>query len=579
MEDDKVAAVPTAAPSEAARYTLVCDYGSLWTKGTLVGDVDGTSRLLATCAAPTPTDDAGRKDLRAATLQIAEKLRSLTGIPSALPADAIGGEQLEVSLIPVGSATPAMRIVLIAPDGGSARRAASLLEDASYIESIRAGTVSELLEDAGLAVGPRPDAVILIEARSGIPQAEVRSLAQLLARTGVDTRLVPMIHCRPGDFESPAGGLLRRLEPEVVLADLTGKGSYGSTAARRALNLLYSERALTTSAGVLGLPLSRRARFVSAAGAEVITAKFAAGARSDKVAVLDVGGSNTTACYVDGEELRYSVASGCGVGAGAAALYGRVGEAKLQQWLPFAPRPDELRAWALNRAVQPLTLPRTLREVFIEQAFVREALCVGLEGIALTTPPDLVIGCGALARGMRPQVSAVLLVDALNVCCPSWQQVGLAVDTSNLVPALGAVAAVDPELAARVWELDAPRGVATAVAARGARAEGPAASAVMRWEGGEEETAVAGGQLKALQPPYGVTAQVELKAMPGVRLAGAGKRELVSLELSPSVAYPLPQVLLDTRPVLRPGGSRRTDLVATYLISSGAFGKRDLESL
>jgi len=563
----------------------VCDYGSTWTKATLVGAVDGVQRLIATRAAPTPTTPSGTPNLHAATMDALQRMKLLTGVPESLPATRADGDEgeVEVAILPVGSSAPPMTVVVVAPNSGLARSTATLLADCSYVGTIHSGAVVELLANARLGPRSRPDAVIVVEGRSGFPPNETQNIARLFARTGVDTRLVPLLYCRP---DEPTGGVAEfvgRLASTVVVCDLGEKPAYGESAVRRNLDLLYAERMLIHG-GARGLPFHPQAASLSSNGAQSIAARFAAASGAESVLVVDVGGSSVSACYahkIDNDLFdSYSVDAGIGLASGAVDLYARAGADALAQWLPFEPRADELGAWAVTRATTPHALPLTLREGFIEQAFIREAVGVALRRLDLKTPPALVIGAGALASAVRPQVAVVLLIDALTKTLPDWTKMDIGVDTANSLSALGALAAMDPERAALIWELDSPRRVAAAVSARGGRPRTPAVAATLDWEGGALREIVQTGGLVAMRAPYGATAGVMLSPARGIKLMEVRHPEAAHFTLTPSSAYPLPQVLLDARPSAssRDAHARSAHILA-YLASSLAYTERELGSI
>ncbi|MDP9353288.1 MAG: hypothetical protein M3P51_17340, partial [Chloroflexota bacterium] len=278
------------------------------------------------------------------------------------------------------------------------------------------------------------------------------------------------------------------------------------------------------------------------------------------------------------DDSAYSVLSGVGVGGGIAELYGRVGEANLRRWLPFEPRPDEVRTWVLNRAIGPGALALTLRDSLIEQAAIREALRLAIEEISLDEPPSLLIGSGAPARAVDTTLGTVLLLDALSVARPRWRRVEIALDPHNVLTALGALASVDPDMAAEVWEHDAPLIAATVVSARGAKRGMPAVLVTARWGETVVENQVPEGALHPVQPPAGESLVVELAPQRSVQVEGARRKQPARLHMSVSARNALPQLLLDTRPATT-GGEARAAVVATYLSSSGAYRARDLENL
>jgi len=564
-------------PPGIAPYTLVCDYGSGWTKATLFGKVGGTPRLIATRSVPTPTIDGVVPDLLAATLQAERAIRAMAGVPGFGSAE---GDlyDLRAALLPVGSCAPPMSVVLAGVDSKAVRRVASQLQEASYIREIHAGSIADLLPAGRLPSGYRPDVVVLLEGQAPLPLAQQQPLAQLLARVGADTRLVPVLHCVPEGVESAAAVMLGRMDTDVVRCDLLARPPHGLGAVQRKLHVQYSRHSLWRASGAAQLPAHSMASFISAAGCAMISARYAAASGPGRLLLLDIGASSITVCAAAGEDLTYKVLSGMGLGRGCAALYARVGENNLRRWLPFEPRPDELSLCALRRSLHPAVQPLTLREALVEQAFAREAIRLGITELASVAPPDLVVGSGFLARGIGSRAASVVIADALSQAQPSWRQVEVTVDSANAFVALGALAAIDPELAGTVWDRDRPRTVTILLAARGGKREAPAVDVAASWQGGSMETTILEGRLQRIHGAWDKDTSVQLTPLRGVKLAEARRKQPQTIALVMSDGNPLPELLLDTR-LASIRTERRAESVARALDSSGAYTAAELQNL
>nr|MDQ3326924.1 glutamate mutase L [Chloroflexota bacterium] len=525
-----------------APYTLVCDYGSVWTKATLFGKAAGASRLIATRSIPTPTTDGLAPDLVAATVQVERAMQEQTGVPNFGLSE---GDlyNLRASLVPVGSSAPPMKVVLVCADSRAVRRVAEQLREASYIKEIHAGSVAELLNHGTLPGAYRPDVVLLLEGNVPLPQSQQLPLAQLLARVGADTRLVPVLHCVPEGVDSGAAAMLGRMDTEVVHCDLLARPPHGLGAVQRRLHRNYSRQSLWRASGAAQLPVHPEASFTSAAACAMISARYAAGTGTGRLVLLDIGASSITACVTTGEDLSYKVLAGLGLGRGSAALYARVGENNLRRWLPFEPYSNELSGWALHRSLHPSVMPLSLREALVEQAFAREAVRLGISELALDTPPELVVGSGALARGIGTRAASLVITDALSQAQPGWQRTEIALDTANAFVAIGALAAIDPEMAGKVWERDSPRTITLLLAARGGKREEPAVRIAASWEGGLNETTVTAGHVHRVHGSWDKETSVQLTPMRDVKLEGARRKQPQTIALTPSGNNPLPELL------------------------------------
>lgn len=584
MEAEQRVTAGTAAASERGRYTLVCDYGTAWTKVALFGRVDGVGRLITSYAVPTPRKEDGSQNMAEATRAFTSRLFSLTGLAVPSSDDQTRGTAPDVSIdfVPIGSTAPAMDVLLVAPDSASARKLSPLFSDAAYIREVYAGTSAELLTRLAEGKAPRPHVILLVEGRKQTDRAEHKRLAQLFADTGADTRLVPVLHCRPG----PAGAvdaLMSSVDRVVIAGDLTGRPPQGLSAVRRQLNLAYSRRYLARVGIVSNRQSGESLAFGSTIGAQVIATRYAAGLSQESLLTVDVGSSHIGVCLAAGDELRYAAVSGAGVHQGAAGLYARVGEAALARWLPFAPAAEELRGWAASQSVWAHAAPMDVRSALVEQAFLREAVLFGLQTVSAGTPaPSTVIAGGALARAVTPGAAAALIADAVTAAWPEWSTIKLSVDHANVLPAVGALATTEPLLASEVWHADAPRTAATLLAARGPKAGQPAVRvSIAGGSGSSVDRLVMAGRLHRIALPIESELRVQLAAEKGAVLGGQKKDGRLELDLAASAEYPQPQLLIDTRATnfLKERDDRRIASLRESLVESGALTQRELGEL
>ena len=175
------------------------------------------------------------------------------------------------------------------------------------------------------------------------------------------------------------------------------------------------------------------------------------------VTAVDVGGGTTTLMQAgEGGEFIPMVNSGIGVGPSVGAILQKAGIQRVTRWLPFDTSEDELREYVLNRMLHPHVLPTTQRDLLISQAFAREAIILTMEAARQNKfawlDADLILATGGiLAHAPKYGQAALMLLDALQ---PKGVT-SLVLDRTMLIAQLGAMATVAPIAAVQVNENDA----------------------------------------------------------------------------------------------------------------------------
>lgn len=175
------------------------------------------------------------------------------------------------------------------------------------------------------------------------------------------------------------------------------------------------------------------------------------------VTAIDIGGA-TTSLMLAGERGQFipMVNTGIGVGPGVSNVLEAVGSERVARWLPFDVAEEELRQYVLNHMLHPHVTPTTQRELQIGQAFAREAVILTVEAVKRGNfewlDADLILATGGvLAHAPKYGQAALLLLDALQ----PQGVTSLALDSTLLIPQLGAVATAAPVAAVQVNENDA----------------------------------------------------------------------------------------------------------------------------
>lgn len=316
---------------------------------------------------------------------------------------------------------------------------------------------------------------------------------------------------------------------------------------------------------------------------------------------VDIGGATTDVFSMFGGKFHRTVSANLGMSYSTANVFVEATAANVERWLPFAIDEGELRNLNANKMIRPTTLPATLRELIIEHAVAREAirlsyehhktLAVGLKGVqnvgtfdklgdwfkqrprtglpvidALAT--NAVIGSGGvLSHAPRRSQAMLLLIDSLQ---PEGVT-GIFVDSVFMMPHLGVLADLEPEVALQVFETDCLVPLGTCVAPRCRPRPGQVVATVDLTlpDGSRQREAVVGGTLKVLPLAAGQRLETVVTPARGVDVgAGPGRRietEIVGGEVG---------VVLDGRgrPIVFPAKPEaRVEAVAGWISAMAAY--------
>lgn len=236
------------------------------------------------------------------------------------------------------------------------------------------------------------------------------------------------------------------------------------------------------------------------------------------VMAVDIGGATTDVFSVFDERFTRTVSANYGMSYNICNVVKEAGIASVARWVPFPLTQDALWDMTLNKMIRPTTIPQTREELMIEQAVAREALrlsfhhhlrlAVGLKGVVrarsvsdafaqtdMTGVIDLrqlalVIGSGgALSHAPKRIQTALMMLDSFGLEGVTQ----LAVDSIFMMPHLGVLAQMHPEIAMEVLHRDCLIHIATSVSLTGGlKPHAPCATVVL--ESGEEQV-IKGGEI------------------------------------------------------------------------------------
>jgi hypothetical protein len=556
--------------SEKLGAVLIAEVGSVMTRVTLVDTVDGESRLIAQAEAPTSAE-APYRDVFIGVLEATVRIAELSGRQLLHEGRLIRPQNNERDgvnhVLVTTSAAGMLELVITAIAHDVSARSALHASRCTYSSVLQTVTLDDATLDAELRrttswVGRqvqtmlqlRPDAILLAGGLEDGAHDVLCRLARIVGFTvehmGVDANgqprrdasTFPVLYagnsaardCVREALEGRATvQFVDNLRPELEHEQLEET--------RRALTKIYDEQILTRLPGIAGLRQVCSAPVTTVCHASGMITRFVAERYQRRVLTLDAGSMSSSALLASPGRYNPAVLALCGTGYGLMHVLETRGAANIARWLPFPMAEHDLVHWLLNKQLRPHVVPTTREDVWIEQAVAREALAMVFA--ALTdecgdVAYDLVVARGGvLAHAPHPAQAALIVLDALQ---PTAEHETLAVDLRldelGLLPACGALAALDADSAVTLFDRDVLGNMplATCVVALGEGKLGTVAlQAELETQHGKPQTvSVRHGEIVRLPLSQGRYGKLTLRPASGVRIG----RNAPGAEVSSDVA-------------------------------------------
>ena len=261
------------------------------------------------------------------------------------------------------------------------------------------------------------------------------------------------------------------------------------------------------------------------------------------VVAVDVGSSTSTlASYYEGDN-RSIIRADIGLGRSAIEIMERVPMDSIRRWIPFSVAEADVRNYALNKNLQPASIPLSRKDLYFEYALLR----AGIENMLAIqrptwhkTPPhlDWIIGAGsALAATGNYGLSAMLLLDSI-------QPAGITqlyADPNGLIPAIGALAYIVPEAVVQLLDGNNLEHLGTAFSLdKAPRLDRKVLKIIIQLDGQKIVHTMNGGELFVYPLPPGKEATVQAIALGNNRIGG---KQRVKFQAEGSLAG----LIFDTR--------------------------------
>jgi len=530
----------------ALNSIIAADFGSVHTRAVLIDLVDGAYRLVARAETRTTVGDPHHDvsvGLRRALAQMSEITGRRLLFGEGDKAQVMMPERPDGSgvdtFVATASAGRPLRVVLVGlmPEVSlvSGQRALS----GSYVQVTDTLSLSDVRteeQQVNDILTHSPDLVLIVGGTDAGAEEAILNLARVV-RTAVQ---LARPDARPTVVYAGNRVLQRRVREvmgdtvELLLADNVRPSLRDENlgAVQQELAAVFDHYlARVVGDGFDEIGQTSRLGVLPTAQAFVNIARFVgefAPRDSAGVLAVDVGSATTTVTAVIGRRPYASIRSDLGVGHNAAAVLKAAGTANLRRWLTWDATDEEIADYVYNKTLRPATVPMTAQDLELEHALAREAIRLAVQAARPSwrlgrgaTLPNLrpVIGAGAVLAGApHPGMAALILMDAL-------QPVGVTeilLDPVGLIPALGAVAYVQPAAAVQALDEGDLLRVGTAICADGPVriGRGGMRITIKLADGTVEKRALRGGTIWTYPLPPGQTAQLEVRLSRGLSING-----------------------------------------------------------
>ncbi len=563
----------TPQPQVSINSLLVADCGTVYTKVSLFGLVEGQYRLMARGEAPT-TVAPPQEDITQGIIQAVQHIETITGRRFVRNGQMIRPEQengdgTDMFIATVSAGGP-LRMVVLGAVSKDLEELARQAVSGLYVETEALPAPSYVAANVPVSVGAnqaasawtqerlakeweqqsaamqelQPHAALIVGMADGPGGASpLQEACRLLvnAAGGPDkqnTAIVPtfsVIYAAAPQYVNATRGMVQNVADVSRVEPLTSQAQLGAIGV--AVAALHERDVLQRIPGYQQMLSWSSSAPVATTTSLSSLVRFLAQHYAMNVTAVDVGGMTTTV-MVAGEKGEFipKVNAGVGIGPGIGAVLQLAGVPRIARWLPFPITEEEVRQFVLNQIVHPQVVPTSQRELQLCHAFAREAIRLTMEEARHHAgewmESDLILGTGAvLSHAANYGQVALLLLDALQ----PRGVVSLVLDPTMLITQLGAVATVAPITAVQVNENDAvTHRLGTCVVPFGEVRPGqPALRIEVEYNNGRmQQVDIMGGTMAVIPLQMNEQALLSLFPAPGVDVGlGPGERARAAEEI------------------------------------------------
>ncbi|MGE5579631.1 MAG: glutamate mutase L [Bacillota bacterium] len=540
---------------------LITDVGSTTSKTVLIGENDGEYRMLARGEHPT-TVEAPYDDVTVGVLGSLEILSSHIGHPMASSGEpATRRDDSEIKYLSTSSAGGGLQMMVFGVmknvTAESAKKAAlgggAIILDVMTTDDGRPSFMKlDSIRES------RPDMILISGGLDGGNTAFALDIADLLnaakprPRFGGSFR-IPVVYAGNRDAAPLVVDTLADCFDVKVVDNL--RPAFDTEVlepARSAIHELFMSHVMAHAPGYDRLTSWVDADIMPTPVAVGRIMKELADARRMNIVGMDIGGATTDVFSVFNGTLNRSVSANLGMSYSAGNVMLEAGIDNITRWLPFEMPPEEVADRICTKLINPTTIPGSLIDLQIEQALATEALRLAFlqHRQVATVPPkespawrsllgdgrlvgsspearsivdigdvDMLVGSGGVLSHAPRRAQAALMM--LNAFLPKGVTF-LAVDSIFMMPHLGVLSQIQPQIALDVLEKDCFVPLGPVIALEGSVVKGrPVALARCKDAAGHwTEVTVQGGDIGVLPTPGSGEVLVEATSLGGASIDG-----------------------------------------------------------
>lgn len=441
---------------------LYADFGIAHTRTLLIDVVEGQYRFISGTMTRT-TIAPPIEDVTQGLERNLDQLQTLTGRTFLGGGDESGF--LDELILTASSAGRSLRAVLV-----------GLMNDISLTSAHRAltGTYIDVVETISLIDGfseeqrinkilrQQPDLIFIAGGTNFGNEESVRTLVRLVE---LAVKLLP-VGRRPivlyAGNEALRGWVKQRLNDEcaLFLAENVRPGLSEETlnSAKFMLAQVFDDFIKKQAGGFSQLsPFSKFGIVPTAQSAVNLVRYFDSLDENRGVLYLDVGSGTSSLLASRNGNATADIRSTVGLGHSIMAVLDLIDWRDVERWLPFNFSIDHYEEWVHNKALSPLSIPQTFRDLFIEHAIAREIVRLLVNDAQEEWKPlggnvhqfsPIIVGGAVFTANLMPALAAMLILDALQ----TEGAFDILLDPYGLASALGVIGYSNPLAVVQIVE-------------------------------------------------------------------------------------------------------------------------------
>ncbi len=543
---------------------LATDVGSTTTKAILIEKQGDEYRLVTRDEMPTTVEAPWenvmigvRKSIRRVEELLGRRILDGTGHLKR-PKEGQEGVDMYVSTSSAGGGLQMMVAGLVKNISATSAHRAALGAGAVVLDVVAVDDERSHSEKIKRITEMRPDIILLSGGVDGGSVQYIASMSEIIEQANPQPRFgstykLPLIYAGNVDAQDIVTQICSKDMDVHVVDNLRPRHDTENLGpAREAIHDLFMNHVMAQAPGYGELMEWADTTIMPTPGAVGRIISVMAEQYKQNIVGVDIGGATTDVFSSFGGTFTRTVSANLGMSYSICNVLEEAGFSQILRWIPFAMDEAQISDWIANKMVRPTTIPQTLYHLILEQALAREALrlsflhhkslarkvekekvsifadsnltrkSLGEEVIKMMQLGMLVGSGGVLSHAPRRAQAALMLLD-------SFQPEGvteLDVDSIFMMPHLGVLSSVYPEIAAQVFDKDCLVRLGTCIAPVGQVKPGAALATVrIALPGGEvREERIMSGELKVIPLADGQEAACKIQPALTVDVGGGKAR-------------------------------------------------------